>query len=244
MRKILAVLLSCVLMTTAIASVAAVSASAEEAIVFTAQSVTAKPGDTVTVDISVSENHYMVNGQIWIKYDPTVLEIQEVWDDEDNPYFEDINTKIFKGTYMWAFAVPQAGTAKMAFATSSAKGTTQGGVMFTLTFKVLDTAENSEITFEVPEMCSNDGVTNAGEDFAVEPSFVNGVVTIEKEAAPVKGDINGDGSVALADANRLFYYVNGAGDLSEEEIARADINGDGVVTLFDAAWVFYQVAGV
>ncbi len=243
MRKILAVMLSCVLMMTAFMSVSILSASAEHAITFTAQSVTAKPGDTVTVDIMVSENHYMVNGQIWVNYDPEVLEIQTVWDDEDNPYFEEINTKIFKSSYMWAFAVPTPGVAKMAFATSSAKGTTVGGTMFTLTFKVLEEAIDSEITIEIPEMCSNDGTTNGGEDFDVVPTCVLGTVTIESDA-PVRGDIDGDGEAGLTDAQALFFFVNGVSDLNEDEAAAADVNGDGAVTLADAMIVFYIVNGI
>ena len=112
MKKILAIALAVAMMMAAFA----VGASAEAApIVFTAQSVEAEVGDIITVDIGISENHYMVNAQIWIEYDPNSLEIQEVWDDIDNPYFEEINTKIIKSNAMWAFAVPSPGTAKFAF---------------------------------------------------------------------------------------------------------------------------------
>ncbi len=244
MRKILAVMLSCALVLAAFASTAVLTASAEAAdIVFSAQSVEAQPGDTITVDISVSENHYMVNGQIWVEYDPTCLEIQTVWDDEDNPYFEDINTKIFKSSYMWAFAVPEAGIAKMAFATSSSKGTTAGGVMYTLTFKVLEGATTSEINIVVPEMCANDGVGNGGEDFDVVPTAVAGVVTIPSDET-VPGDIDGDGMADVYDAKMAFDHVNGTNNLDDEMIARADQNGDGEVTLLDVARVFYIANGV
>ncbi len=254
MRKLMAVILSCALLVTAVMSMP-LTASAEGApITFTAQSVTAKAGDTITVDISVSENHYMVNGQIWVLYDPEMLEIQEVWDDEDNPYFEDINTKIFKSSYMWAFAVPEAGTAKMAFASSSSIGTTAGGVMFTLTFKVLENATTSNISVVIgdDDMCSNDGVTNGGEDYkvgvgtdsVVDVTYVDGVITVEEETPDVVvGDINFDEKVNLTDATLLFYQVNGMKSLEGEELAAADMNGDGNVNLTDATLLFYQVNG-
>ena len=103
-----------------------------------------------------------------------------MWDDEDNPYFEDYNTKIFKSTYMWAFNGDDAGLAKLAFATSSAKGTTAGGEMFFLTFKVIGEApEGSALTVLIPEMCSNDGTTNGGEDYFTTVATVNGSVTTQ-----------------------------------------------------------------
>ncbi len=240
MKKFMATVLACAIVVTAFMGLS-LTASAEAApIVFTAQSVTGvQAGDTITVDISVSENHYMVNGQVWVIYDPEVLEIQTVWEDEDNPYFEEINSKIFKSSYMWAFAVPTPGVAKMAFATSSSKGTTAGGVMFTLTFKVLENAKNSVISIEVPEMCSNDGVANGGEDFAVEPTFENGVVTIGNF-----GDVDADEKVDVADVVKLLEFVNNDAELTEEETKAADINQDGNVNFVDAVRLFYYVNGL
>ena len=49
------------------------------------------------------------------------------------------------------------------------------------------------------------------------------------------GDINGDGSVTLADAAMLVQCVNKIADLTDEQKAAADINGDGSITLADAA---------
>ncbi|MBQ3094145.1 MAG: hypothetical protein IJC52_03140, partial [Clostridia bacterium] len=149
-------------------------------VTFTVSNVTAKAGDTVTIDLSVSENHYMVNGQFRVVYDPTKLEIQEVGSDPDNPYFDDYNTDIFKNTYMWAHAVPAPGYSNFAFAGGSAQGTTAGGVMYSLTFKVLDgwTGE-APIELRIPELSSNDGTTNGGADYHTNRDFyVFGGVTV------------------------------------------------------------------
>lgn len=239
MKKFMATVLACAVFVTAFMGLSLTASAAAAPIVFSAQSVTAQAGDTITVDISVSENHYMVNGQIWVNYDPEVLEIQTVWEDEDNPYFEEINSKIFKSTYMWAFAVPTPGVAKMAFATSSTKGTTAGGVMYTLTFKVLENAENSVITIEVPEMCSNDGETNGGEDFAVEPTFENGVVTIGNF-----GDVDADAKVDVLDVVELLNIVNNDIVLEGEQAQVADVNQDGNVNFVDVVRLFYYVNGL
>ena len=245
MKKILAIALAVAMLMTSFA----VGASAEAApIVFTAQSAEAEIGDIITVDIGISENHYMVNAQIWVEYDPTSLEIQEVWDDVDNPYFEGVNTKIIKSSAMWAFDVPTPGTAKFAFASSSAQGTTAGGTIFTLTFKVLDTATAStEITVTVGDndLCCNDGVTAGGEDFPGEWTDGIGIITVAGGAvAPVEGDLNKDGVADTADATMLFYYINNMEDLTEEQLAEADVNGNGVINLHDAGRLFYMVNGV
>ncbi|MBQ4616741.1 MAG: hypothetical protein IJB27_00005, partial [Clostridia bacterium] len=148
-------------------------------VTFSVGSATGSIGDTIVIPVSVSENHYMVNGQIFVHYDPEVLEIQPVWDDEDNPYFEDYNNKIFTNKYMWAFNGDDVGVAKFAFAASASKGTTVGGEMYALTFKIVGEApEGSAITVEIPEMCSCDGVTNGTEDYNTNFTTVNGLVTV------------------------------------------------------------------
>lgn len=246
MKKILAIVLSCALMVTALAGFAMTASAAETVpITFTAQSVTAKAGDIITVDIAVSENHYMVNGQIWVQYDPEMLEIQAVSDDPDYMYFEDINSKIIKSNYMWQFAVPEAGVAKFAFAGSASAGSAVGGTIFTLTFKVLENATTTEIAIAVPDgdMNANDGTFD--DDAAVELTFVNGVITVEEETPDVAvGDINGDGAVNLNDATALFYHVNGLALLEGEALTAGDINGDGAVNLNDATALFYQINGL
>ncbi len=248
MKKFMAIVLSCTLLMTALAGFAmTASAAGVVPITFTAQSVTAKAGDTITVDIAVSENHYMVNGQIWIQYDPEMLEIQAVSDDPDYMYFEDINTKIIKSNYMWQFAVPEAGTAKFAFASSASAGSAVGGTIFTLTFKVLEDATTSEIVVLVPDgdMNANDGSVEGGADADVELTYVNGVITVESDAPAVTiGDINGDGLINLNDATSLFYHVNGLALLEGDALAAGDINVDDVVNLNDATALFYQINGL
>ena len=46
---------------------------------------------------------------------------------------------------------------------------------------------------------------------------------------PVKGDVNGDGEVTVADANVIIGIILG----SIDNIPAADVNGDGEVTVAD-----------
>jgi hypothetical protein len=58
---------------------------------------------------------------------------------------------------------------------------------------------------------------------------------------PVKGDINGDGTVDLKDVEQLFQYVNGQN--GNVDTAVSDINGDGAIDLKDVTRLFQYVNG-
>lgn len=54
-----------------------------------------------------------------------------------------------------------------------------------------------------------------------------------KRLTPLKGDVNGDGSVTMADANLVVnYYLSGSGN--NGDIEAYDVNDDGSVTMADA----------
>lgn len=58
------------------------------------------------------------------------------------------------------------------------------------------------------------------------------------------GDVNGDGTVDLSDALRLFQYINGKLTLDDEALARADVAKNyGSVELADAIRVFFYING-
>lgn len=217
------------------------TASAEEAVTITVGAIDGNVGDVVQVPVTVSEGHYMVNGRIFLTYDPTVLELQAVCDDADNPYFETVNTDILDSSFMWAFNVPTAGKANFVFATSADVGNAAGGAIYTLTFKLLRKAE-STITVTVPEIRTNSGE----EDTDAVLTLVDGAVKVtEVDTTPaVRGDINSDGVVNLSDATRLFYYINGLLELTEQQMLNADLTGDGIVDLNDASRLFYYVGGM
>lgn len=218
-----------------------VSAQEQEAVTVTVGSIKGEVGDIVQVPVSVSDGHYLVNGRIFLTYDPTVLELQEVCDDEDNPYFEAINEDIIDSSFMWAFAVPAAGRANFVFATSSDSGNATGGAIYTLTFKLLQVTDAASIVVTIPEMRSNNG----GEDYDAAPTVENGKVVVKPyDATPdLKGDVNGDGVVTFHDAVRLFYFVNGSLELTDKQFKNADVNENGVVNLLDTTRLFNHVSG-
>ncbi len=238
MKRIFACLLAVVMLVAMTCT-----ASAEETVTVSVGNVRGEVGELVEVPVSVSEGHYLVNGRIFLTYDPTVLELQEVCDDPDNPYFENVNTAILDSSFMWMFASPKAGKANFVFATSSSAGNATGGAIYTLTFKLLKEADASAIVVTVPEMRTNNG----GEDTDAALTLVNADVEVLKfDPTPdLKGDVNGNGDVTLPDAVRLFYYANGEPglELTEKQLRNADVTGDGVVNLADAVRLFYYVSG-
>ena len=218
------------------------TASAEEAVTVTVGAINGEVGDVVEVPVSISEGHYMVNGRFFLTYDPTVLELQTVSDDPDNPYFDEINTAVIDGSFMWAVRSPEAGRVNAVFATSSKTGNASGGVIFTLTFKLLK-ASTGEIVLTIPELRTN---STGGDDTDAALTAESGAVEVLPfDPTPaVKGDVNGDGVVTLPDAVRLFYYVNNLLKLTDKQTANADVTDDGNVNLTDAARVFYYVSGL
>ena len=219
------------------------TASAEEAVTITVGSVKGEIGDVIEVPVTVSDDHYMVNGRIFLTYDPTVLELQQVCEDGDTPYFETVNPDILDSSFMWAFSTPAAGKANFVFATSSATGNRAGGAIYTLTFKLLKETGNSTIVVTVPEIKTN---STGGDDTAAVLTLVDGTVRVtEVDNTPaMRGDTNGDGNVNLADATRLFYFINGLAELTDQQLLNADLTGDGSVDLNDASHLFYFVAGI
>lgn len=234
-----------------------IPASAEVAgdpVTFSISTVEGLVGDTITVDVMVSENHYIVNGHLVITYDPAAIELVKLYpDDPDLPYFDSVNTKIIKANAMWAFEVPEEGRANFAFASPSDIGPTVGGTIFTLTFKILDGAKTKNvIELDVVEMCSNnttegddpDTMENEDPDYDTNVTVVNGMVNVADgiEVAQ-KGDVDLSGVVSITDAVLLFQYVNGTANLNEVQLANGELTDDGAITITDAVALFQYING-
>ena len=134
---------------------------------------------------------------------------------------------------MWDAAIPTPGRLKFAFASSTLNGTTAGGTMFALTFKVIGMPENgtTAVTLSAPET----GAAVNGVDFDITPTLENAAVTV----SALRGDVDLDGQVDADDALAVFYHVNRKHSLSDYALHIADENGDGTVNLFDAVRIFY-----
>lgn len=73
-------------------------------------------------------------------------------------------------------------------------------------------------------------------------TFVLSIGSINTFAA-VKGDVSGDGSVAVNDAMLVFNYTAGKGSLGTEAKKRADVNADGSISVADAMKVYNILLG-
>ena len=56
------------------------------------------------------------------------------------------------------------------------------------------------------------------------------------------GDVNADGEITVADAELVYNYSIGAGELTEAQILVADMDGDGYITAKDAAMIYAIIA--
>ena len=108
-------------------------------------------GDEITVEVTVSDFHYIVSGEVYIQYDPDVLQLQaEV---------SSAPPEIFNGAYAMSLHCPSEGDMELRFTTSSIVGSTQGGTLLRLTFKVRKGFHDSTtILCEIPQMISNNGI--------------------------------------------------------------------------------------
>lgn len=71
-------------------------------------------------------------------------------------------------------------------------------------------------------------------------TFVVGTLKQQK----IKGDVNGDGSVDVADARIIQKYCIRSINLTDEELSVADYSGDGKVDIADATCIQKSVAGI
>lgn len=221
---------------------ATIGAEAAQPVIFSASTATCTEGETVQIAIAISEDHYTVNGRLHIGYDPTLLELVAVSDDIDDPYIGNVNTTILNSDVMWASNLAAPGDYRFVYVTSASQGVADGGTLFTLTFKALSVdAAEAAVTVTVVEARANDGVTEGGGDFAPALAVADGGVTIE--ASTIRGDVNDDGDISLADALMLFQAVNGKIQLNDEQLAAADLVAPDGVTINDALRLFQYVNG-
>ena len=66
------------------------------------------------------------------------------------------------------------------------------------------------------------------------PDFSYGFIM---ETERIKGDVNGDGVISIADATTLQKYLANIVDFDDEQLAAADTNGDGSVSIADATQI-------
>ncbi len=195
-----------------------------------------KPGDEFTVELNISENHYITNCQIEFLFDPMIFELVEI--NPDNPdlkYVKSVNQKMLRSAF-WVFRMSTPGRARFVASTMSSKGATDGGVLFPLTFRVLEGwYGRAAIEVNVTEMGSVN--TSYGENYNTNIVVENAFVDV-LEADFCRGDVNRDGVVDIADATMVFRAANGRVVLNHVQYRRAEVTGDGIADIADAVRMF------
>ena len=84
-----------------------------------------------------------------------------------------------------------------------------------------------------------------GGSFAEDSENINGgypILAWQGAKQPLAGDVNADGTVNVTDAELVYNYSIGAGELTEAELILADMDGDGHITAKDAAMIYAIIA--
>lgn len=125
-----------------------------------------------------------------------------------------------------------------ALKSSGAVSLKDGEVIATITLRALtDITDDTAVKGGYIQAISQDGVKNG---YTSTATCIDGGVKI---ASFLKGDVDGNGTVSLLDASRLFRYINGQISLSKEAINACDVTGDGDIGISDAVKLFYYING-
>ena len=186
-----------------------------------ADSVVALPGDTINVNICISNNPGITSLRVGISYDENLTLKNVTFNSAFGPH----------ATTPKPYANPQQLTL-----ISPMADVKTNGVFATLTFDVSEDTPNAHVANILLTYQETD-IYNANFEL-VETSVVNGKVTVY-DGLP--GDINADKVVNTKDAVALFRYVAGWKENVDEEAP--DVTGDGIIDTRDAVILFRYVAG-
>ena len=193
---------------------------AENPAVISVTSAVGKPGDTITVFVSISEDTNLGNSRIDFLYDINELEY--------------IGSKAEGvGVNSIVAAVPNASGVSVGFITSS--GIREEGNIFSVSFRIISSKIPSriDISVSVPEF------VDADTDLKI-PNTVNNTFIIIAEK--INGDLDFDGSVTISDAMLGFLWLAGKVDLDETALVSADMNDDRATGICDIMKIFMLVA--
>lgn len=176
--------------------------------VLSVETVTAQPGQTVKLTISLSENPGLCGLYFGIDYDHSKLTLED---------YNCPNKDFAQGDWMVGIGQEERAVWLQPDLTEAE------GEILTLTFRVASDAGTGDIEVALTDIAGVDDQANS-----VRVAGNAGGITI---ALGVPGDINGDGDVTSADLLRLRRYL--AGQDVTAETGNADLNGDGCVDLLD-----------
>ncbi len=188
-------------------------------------SLTAYPGDTIEIPVSLRNNPGIASFKLTVHYDDTLLSYQSLAFDEALTAIEGSETFV---------NAEQRGQVTLAWVATGSNYSGSGSVAV-LTFKVNAAQENTNtqlsVTYDENDVFNSDFVN---QHFLAKAGSVQ-VNTVRP------GDINGDGKVDAMDAMLLLHYVCG---LKQNEVkGNPDVNGDGKTNNKDVVILLRYVAG-
>lgn len=142
-----------------------------------------RAGRTFDLHIDISENHSVVGFQLALDYDPYALTLQQVSEDDNNPYAHGLNAAVFDDQAQWSFTLEREGLLKGSYVSTADTGQTDASRLFTLTFYLEETAEDwTEVALNVWPILSSVG----GFEYEPSVSVAGGLVKIASSSTRPK----------------------------------------------------------
>lgn len=221
MKKLVSIFLLIIFMVN-ISIFSAILVNANDVPQMIADSITAKAGEEVNVNISFKNNPGIVGFKMKAKYDDTVLTLKEA---KANGLDAVFSQNITDNPYVMSYV---AGIREF----------NTNGTMIVLTFKVNENAKAG--TYPITLTYDEDDIYDLNED-NVYFKVINGGVTVEQQGMTIKGDVNNDGKVNLKDAILIQKLVLRFNDASSIPLCVGDINDDGVISVADIILVMRYI---
>ena len=186
-------------------------------------SVSASKGSVVDIPVTIKNNPGISGATLAVSYDKSVLTLTSI---TKGAVFEN-------GSYT---SYPENGVVQW-YHTENVTG---DGVLFTFQFTVDGNAQNGNYNIAVG---LRDGIpanlSNADSNI-VNAQFISGVLEI---TSGIRGDVTGDGVVAINDVVKVARAVAGSLTLTEAERTVADVTGEGVIAINDVVKLARYIAG-
>lgn len=221
-KRILSILLAMVLMITSFPVLPVEAAENSESTTIIVESVGAKPGDLVDVDVTIENNPGILGAVLKLTYDKA-LTLESVTEGEAFSELEMTKPGSFAYT-------------GCSFGWDGMEPTDMDGVIMTLTFRVSETAVKSE-KLNVSVSCK------AGDIFDVNSKNIDVAITNGRVIVIdyIPGDLNTDNAVNMKDVVALRRYIVGDDVVINEPAA--DVNDDGSAGMKDVVQIRQHIVG-
>ena len=191
----------------------------------TMPTICAKPGQTVTIPVSIKNNMGINYLEIILGYDTDSLTLENI-----------ANGDVFDYS---GFSSDTREDGSCKFIWQSEGDNFNDGTLMNLTFKVNDTATESKYLLDL-------SVEYSGDENEEEWYFVTvpGAITDEEQIVGLLGDVNSDNEVDFADAIQILKFDAGFIEFEDNQLVVGDVNGDEEVDFADAIQILKFDAGL